>query len=61
MRKSIMDLIVERINEDLTKEQKANGEKWERCHSEPYQIVQTEKGTFHNPIKTSTEKGKINL
>lgn len=56
MRKSIMDLIVERINEDLTKEQKANGEKWERCHSEPYQIVQTEKGTFHNPIKKGVKE-----
>lgn len=50
MKKGIMDLLVETLNEDLTEEQKEKGEKWERQHSEQYQIVQTKNGTFHNPI-----------
>lgn len=52
MKKGIMDLLVETLNEDLTEEQKENGEKWERMHSEQYQIVQTENGIFHNPIRS---------
>ena len=47
----LLDLIVEELNENLTDEQKENGEKWERLHSEQYQIVQTDHGTFHNQIK----------
>ena len=47
----ILDLLVEELNENLTDEQKENGEKWERLHSEQYQIVQTENGVFHNPVK----------
>lgn len=52
MKKGIMDLLVDAMNENLTDEQKENGEKWERLHNEQYQIVQTENGTFHNPIKS---------
>lgn len=51
MRKGIMDLLVEKINKNRTDEQKENGDKWERLHSEPYQIIKTENGTFHNPVK----------
>ena len=47
----IMDIIIDSINENLTEEQKESGEKWERCHSEQYEIVQTENGKFHNKIK----------
>lgn len=51
MKKGIMDLLVEELNNNRTEEQKQSGEKWERLHSEQYQIVQTKDGTFHNPIK----------
>ena len=47
----LLDLIVDELNEHLTDEQKENGEKWQRLHSEQYQIVQTENGIFRNPIK----------
>ncbi len=47
----LLDLIVDELNEHLTDEQKANGEKWQRLHSEQYQIVTTENGIFRNPIK----------
>lgn len=47
----LLDLIVEELNENLTTEQKESGEKWERLHSEQYQIVQTENGLFKNPRK----------
>lgn len=46
----ILDLLVEELNKDLTDEQKENGEKWQRLHSEQYQIVQTENGVFKNPV-----------
>ena len=41
MKKGIMDLLTEEMNNNRTEEQKQNGEKWERLHSEQYQIVQT--------------------
>lgn len=47
----LLDLIIDELNENLTDEQKAKGEKFERLHSEPYQIIQNENGTFRNPIK----------
>ena len=47
----LLDLIVDELNENLTDEQKENGEKWQRLHSDQYQIVQTENGIFRNPIK----------
>lgn len=46
----LLDLIINELNENLTDEQKENGEKFERLHSEQYQIVTTENGTFRNPI-----------
>ena len=46
----ILDMIVEELNSTLTDEQKANGEKVERLHSEQYQIVTTENGTFRNLV-----------
>ena len=49
----LMDIIVEEYNKNLTEEQKAAGEKVERLHSEQYQIVQTENGKFHVPVKTN--------
>lgn len=51
MKKGIMDLLVEELNNNRTEEQKQNGEKWERLHSEQYQIVQTRDGVFYNHIK----------
>lgn len=51
MKKGIMDLLTEEMNNNRTEEQKQNGEKWERLHSEQYQIVQTRNGVFHNHIK----------
>lgn len=48
MKKGIMDLLVEELNNNLTESQKEEGEKWERLHSEQYQIVQTENGVFRN-------------
>ena|GEM_PF-5984857 len=59
MKKRIMDLLVETLNEELTEEQRESGDKWERLHSEPYQIVQTENGIFHNPIKKSKASAKM--
>ena len=47
----LMDIIVEEYNKNLTEEQKAAGEKVERLYSEQYQIVQTENGKFHVPVK----------
>ena len=49
----LIDLIVEELNENLTEEQRENGEKWERLHSEQYQIVTTENGIFRNPVKNT--------
>lgn len=49
----LLDLIVEELNENLTEEQRENGEKWERLHSEQYQIVTTENGIFRNPVKNT--------
>lgn len=46
----IMDLLVEELNEALSEEEKQQGEKWERLHSEQYQIVQTDHGVFHNSV-----------
>lgn len=46
----LLDLIINELNDNLSDEQKANGEKFERLHSEQYQIVQTENGTFRNPV-----------
>lgn len=46
----LLDLIIDELNEKLIEEQKGNGEKFERLHSEQYQIVQTENGIFRNPI-----------
>lgn len=51
MKKGIMDLLVQELNNNLAEEQKQSGEKWERLHNEQYQIVQTIDGVFHNPIK----------
>lgn len=48
----LMDLLVNELNEGLTEEQKQNDEKFERLHSEQYQLVQTENGLFRNPIKS---------
>ena len=47
----LLDLIIDELNDELTAEQKERGEKFERLHSEQYQIVQTENGVFRNPIK----------
>ena len=44
----IMDILVKELNNDLTEEQKKNGQKWYRLHSEQYQIVTTKDGKFHN-------------
>ena len=46
----ITDMLIEELNEVIPEEKKEAGEKWERLHSEQYQIVTTEKGVFHNPI-----------
>lgn len=46
----LLDLIIDELNANLTAEQKENGEKFERLHSEQYQIVATENGTFRNYI-----------
>ena len=46
----ILDLLINEFNENLTDEQKENGEKWQRLHSEQYQIIQTKDGVFKNPI-----------
>ena len=46
----LLDLIISELNENLTEEQKENGEKFERLHTEQYQIIQTENGIFRNPI-----------
>ena len=48
---SVLDLLIDELNKDLTAEQKENGEQWQRLHSEQYQIVQTENGKFFNPIE----------
>lgn len=45
----IMDLIVEELNKDKSE----NEPKWKRLHSEPYEIIQTKNGCFHNPIKVN--------
>lgn len=47
----IMDLIIEELNNNLTEEQKENGDSWERLNSDQYQIVQTENELFHNYSK----------
>ena len=47
----IMDLIIEELNNNLPEQDKQNDEKWERLHSEQYQIIQTDHGTFHNQIR----------
>lgn len=48
----IMDLLVEELNSNLTEEQKANGEKFERMNSKPVQIVKTPTGMVHRDVKT---------
>lgn len=48
----IMDLIVEEMNKSLSEEQKASGEKFERLHSEPVQIVETPTGNIHRDVKS---------
>jgi hypothetical protein len=49
----IMNIIVEELNKGKSE----NEPKWERLHSQPYEIVQTKNGCFHNPINVSkTEK-----
>lgn len=54
----LLDLIVEELNENLTEEQRENGEKWEKLHSEQYQIVTTENGIFRNPVKNTCNNSK---
>ena len=48
----IMDILVEELNKNL------DG-KVERLHSEPYQIVQTKRGLFKNPISKKVKKVKV--
>jgi hypothetical protein len=48
----IMDILVDELNKGKTE----NESKWERLHSEQYEIVQTKNGCFHNPIKTSKKE-----
>lgn len=51
----IMDLIIEELNNNLPEQDKQNGEKWERLHSEQYQIIQTDHGTFHNQVLAESQ------
>lgn len=48
----IMDLIIEELNNDLTEEQKANGEKFERLNREAVELVKTPNGIAHRDVKT---------
>lgn len=52
----ILDMLIQEINNNLTEEQKREGGKWERLHSDPVQIVQTEHGKFYNPTNVKTKK-----
>ena len=49
----IMDLIITELNRQ--EEIQRNGGV-QRLHSEQYQIVQTEKGMFYNPVKSEQKK-----
>lgn len=47
----IMDILVNEINKNI-----ANGEpKFERLHSEQYEIITTKNGKFHNKVKKQKE------
>lgn len=48
----ITDMLIEELNKNLTEEQKANGEKFERLNNKPVEIVETPTGTKHRDIKT---------
>ncbi|MBD5128421.1 MAG: hypothetical protein HDT43_00625 [Ruminococcaceae bacterium] len=48
----IMDMIVEEFNNNLTEEQKANGEKFERLNSKQVELVETQNGIVHRDLKT---------
>lgn len=52
----LMDMIVEAYNETLTEEQKKNGEKVERLHSEQYEIIQTNHGKFKNYVNKQPQE-----
>lgn len=47
----ILDLIVDELNKNRGPEAMKTGAKFERLHSEQYQIITTENGMFYNPIK----------
>lgn len=47
----ILDLIVDELNKNRGPDALSKGAKFERLHSEQYQIVTTENGMFYNPIK----------
>lgn len=48
----MLDLLTEIMNENLTEEQKQNGEKFERLHSKPVELVETPNGIRHRDIKS---------
>ena len=50
MRKGLMDIIVESLNED--EEQSGRGGKWTSLHSEPVELVKTPAGVRHRDIRT---------
>ena len=52
----ILDLIIDDLNKNRGPEAMKTGAKFERLHSEPYQIVTTENGIFYNPIKNINKR-----
>jgi hypothetical protein len=56
MKKGIMNLIVDELNKDKVE----NEPKFERCHSEQYEIITTKNGTFHNKIKSKNNNNDLN-
>ena len=48
MKMKLMDLIVKELNKQKVVQE--SGEKFERLHSQPCQLVQTKHGTFRNPV-----------
>ena len=50
MKNGILDLIVDELNKQHEKDGR-----FERLHSEQYQIVTTENGVFYNPVKSNNQ------
>ena len=48
----ILDMLVEELNNGLSDEQKANGDKIERLHTEPVELVETAHGIRHRNVTT---------